>query len=84
MLQLHGGLGLGFGLVIWFYPVRHLMNGWDLKYTFSEVLPVQSDNGMHGSQSNISIARQAIARHVLRCGCVTYSRRSVKTNAQLN
>ena len=36
MLQLHGGLGLGFGLVLGFYSVRYLMNGWDLKYTFSK------------------------------------------------
>ena len=36
MLQLHGGLGLGLGLVLGFYSVRHLMNGWDLKYTFSK------------------------------------------------
>ena len=37
MLQLHGGLGLGLGLglVLGFYSVRHLMNGWDLKYSFS-------------------------------------------------
>ena len=35
MLQLPGGLGLGLGLVLGFYSVRHLMNGWDLKYTFS-------------------------------------------------
>ena len=25
----------GLGLVLGFYSVRHLMNGWDLKYTFS-------------------------------------------------
>ena len=37
MLQLHGGvgLGLGLGLLLEFYSVRHLMNGWNLKYTFS-------------------------------------------------
>ena len=45
MLQLHGGLGLGLGLVLGFYSVRHLMNGWDLKYTFSDVyLPHEAPN----------------------------------------
>ena len=29
-------LGLGLRLVLGFYSVRHLMNGWDLKYTFSK------------------------------------------------
>ena len=40
MLQLHGGLGLGLALVLGFYSVRHLMNGWDLKYTFPDILYV--------------------------------------------
>ena len=53
MLQLHGGLGLGFGLVLGFYSVRHLMNGWDLKYTFSqasysEVNPSPGTDYVHG------------------------------------
>ena len=30
-------LGLGLRLVLGFYSVRHLMNGWDLKYTFSNM-----------------------------------------------
>ena len=29
-------LGLGLRLVLGFYYIRHLMNGWDLKYTFSD------------------------------------------------
>ena len=45
MLQLHGGLGLGLGLVLGFYSVRHLMNGWDLKYTFSRFYIKSARNG---------------------------------------
>ena len=35
VLQLHGGFRVRLRLVLGFYSVRHLMNGWDLKYTFS-------------------------------------------------